>query len=149
MIDVAGAAETIGIGEFSPVRPPLFLEACDATLNQKQSEQRAIAVVPDRYRARRRRDISLARLRIESVGAGGILTIRASRTAAGRSNIFPRSFVASELWVAYGEQWLQNLPCGHNVKSHGAVGDRKHFRDLSAAHLGIVMKRDDCALAWR
>ncbi|MGA8326643.1 MAG: hypothetical protein WB757_11240, partial [Candidatus Cybelea sp.] len=35
------------------------------------------------------------------------------------------------------------------MKSHGAVGNREHFRNLSAAHLGIVVKRDDGTLAWR
>jgi hypothetical protein len=59
------------------------------------SEQTAIATVPEIDRATRPREISLARLRIESVGAGGTLTAKASRNAAGRSDgilRYPLSF---------------------------------------------------------
>jgi hypothetical protein len=50
--NVAGAAETSGVGRVAPERAAPLLGACEATLNQKQSEQTAMATVPDSDRAR-------------------------------------------------------------------------------------------------
>lgn len=50
--NVAGAAETSGLGRAAPERAVPFLAPCEATLNQKQSEQTAMATVPDTDRAR-------------------------------------------------------------------------------------------------
>lgn len=77
----AGVNNAAGAAEI-----PTFLHACDVAPNQTQSEQTAMATVPVTDRATRPREISLARLRIKSVGAGGTLTATASRSTAGRSN---------------------------------------------------------------